>query len=112
MDISLIFSTANSESLVKSMFGKDKHKTIILDRAKIQFESSSFSMENSTYCVTAKITMLTPFGAAAISNFLQKRLANGIANKIKVGEKEMTVFNDQIREVLLSEYNRAHTSGK
>lgn len=104
MEFLIIFKTTNGEKLVRNLFGQEKYKEVILDRAKLRFVRSSVSMEDYSHNVIVMVSMLTPFGAVAVSKFLQKKIDLKLLQKILVGDNKLTVFNDQIREALLAEY--------
>ena len=110
MEIPIIFNTENKEKLIKIIFGGEIHKEIILDRAKLRYNKSRSRMEGYSHSVDAIVTMLTPFGAAAVSNFLQKKLQKNTVQSIQIGEITLKVLNDQIRESFLREYTRLHKS--
>ena len=110
MEIPIIFNTDNEEKIIKIIFGGEKHREVILDRAKLRYNKSNSRMEGYGYSVDATVTMLTPFGAASVSNFLQKKLQKNTIQSIQIGEKTFKVLNDQIRESFLNEYTRLHKS--
>ena len=106
----MIFNTDNKEKLIKIIFGGEIHKDIILDRAKLRYNKSRSKMEGYGHSVDATVTMLTPFGAASVSNFLQKKLQKNTVQSIQIGKITHKVLNDQIRESFLNEYTRLHKS--
>ncbi|MFB5597825.1 MAG: hypothetical protein ACE5RJ_02255 [Nitrosopumilaceae archaeon] len=108
MEIPLILYTRNSENLVRYLFDGNRTREIILDRAKLSLKEISYQMEKSDYKVEICVTMLTPFGAAAVSNFLNHRLHLDSVYQIQIGSKNYQFFGDKIRESLLEEYSRLH----
>ena len=52
--------------------------------------------------------MLTPFGAASVSNFLNQKLQLDSVYQIQIGSENFQFFGDKIRESLLGEYSRLH----
>ena len=108
MEIPIVLYTRNSEDLIRYLFDGNKTREVILDRAKLNLKEISYQIEKSDYKVEICITMLTPFGAAAVSNFLNQRLHLDSVYQIQIGSKNHQFFGDKIRESLLEEYSRLH----
>ena len=108
MEILLVLYTRNSKNLVHNLFDGNGKSEIILDRAKLSLREISYQMEKSDYRVEICVTMLTPFGAAAVSNFLNQRLHLDSVYQIQIGSRNHQFFGDKIRESLLEEYSRLH----
>ena len=108
MEIPLVLYTRNSEVLIRCLFERSQTKEIILDRAKLSLRDVSFQLERNDYRVEICVTMLTPFGAAAVSNFLNKKLQFDSVYQIQIGSKNYQFFGDKIRESLLEEYDKIH----
>lgn len=108
MEIPLVLHTRNSENLVRYLFDGNKASEVILDRAKLSLKDISFRLEKNDYKVEICVTMLTPFGAASVSNFLNQKLQLDSVYQIQIGSKIYQFFGDKIRESLLEEYSRMH----
>jgi hypothetical protein len=108
MEIPLVLYTRNSENLVRYLFDGNKTREIILDRAKLSLRDISYQLEKNNYRVEICVTMLTPFGAAAVSNFLNQKLHLDSVYQIQIGLKNYQFFGDKIRVSLLEEYSRLH----
>lgn len=108
MEIPITVFTRNSESLVQHIFGGDKTREIILDRAKLHLKEISYQLEKNHYRIEMCITMLTPFGAASVSNYLNQKLKLDSAYQIQIGSENHQFFGEKIRESLLVEYSRLH----
>ena len=93
MEIPIKIHTTNANNLIKNLFDGNKQKEIILDRAKLRFKNSSVQMERTETLVYATITMLTPFGAAPVSNYLHDKLSNDGVTLIEIGDKKHRIFN-------------------
>ena len=108
MEIPLVLHTRNSENIVRYLFDGNKTKVIILDRAKLTLRNVSYQLEKNDYKVEICVTMLTPFGAATVSNFLNKKLQLDSVYQIQIGSNNFQFFGDEIRESLLEEYSKMH----
>ncbi len=108
MEIPITVFTRNSESLVHHLFGGNKTREIILDRAKLHLKEISYQLEKNDYRVEICITMLTSFGAASVSNYLNQKLKLDSAYQIRIGSESHQFFGEKIRESLLVEYSRLH----
>ncbi len=108
MEIPLVLHTRNSENLVRYFFDGNKTKEIILDRAKLSLRDISYQLERNDYKVEVCVTMLTPFGAASVSNFLNQKLQLDSVFQIEIGSENYQFFGDKIRESLLEEYSKRH----
>ena len=108
MEIPITVFTRNSESFVHHLFGSNKTREIILDRAKLHLKEISYQLEKNDYRVEICITLLTSFGAASVSNYLNQKLKLDSAYQIQIGSENHQIFGEKIRESLLVEYSRLH----
>ena len=76
MKIPIIIRTKNEQSLIASVFDGNPYKEKSLYRSKLHFKDSHVGLETYDYTINAEITLMTSFGAAAVSDYLKEKLAN------------------------------------
>ena len=74
MEVLMSFTTPNAEKLIRNLFGDNKFREVLFDRAKLKIEKTSVDLENNGYIEDITATMLTPFGAAPLSSYFQKKI--------------------------------------
>ena len=104
MQIPITIKIKDKDKLVTNLFDGKMHKTIVLDRAKLQFRDSHLELEGFGHTIHAEISMLTGWGGIAVAKYLVKNLGDDPVARVKIGNSWYRLFKDELREAIEKEY--------